>query len=192
MALERSGCGWARKDHKLAGSPNWPLKVLTHANKWLKRGTITNCHKVIAELNDDWSRTQVQQSIKKGHVLVNGEKTKANYKACLNDVVEINIPEPEILDVEPEEMDLDIYYEDRDIIVVNKPKGMVVHPGPGHFRGTLVNGLLAHCKDLSGINGVLRPVLFTVWTKIRPVVWWLQKMTKPMRIWPFSSRKKRW
>ena len=72
-------------------------------------------------------------------------------------MVEINIPEPEILDVEPEEMDLDIYYEDRDIIVVNKPKGMVVHPGPGHFHGTLVNGLLAHCKDLSGINGVLRP-----------------------------------
>ena len=64
--------------------------------------------KVIADLNDDWSRTQVQQWIKEGHVLVNGEKTKANYKACLNDVVEINIPEPEILDVEPEEMDLDM------------------------------------------------------------------------------------
>jgi len=59
--------------------------------------------------------------------------------------------------VEPEEMDLDIYYEDRDVLVVNKPKGMVVHPAPGHSSGTLVNGLMAHCKDLSGINGVLRP-----------------------------------
>ena len=58
-------------------------------------------------------------------------------------------------------MELDIYYEDKDIIVVNKPKGMVVHPAPGHLHGTLVNGLMAHCKDLSGINGVLRPVLFT-------------------------------
>ena len=65
------------------------------------------------------------------------------------------IPEPEVLDVIPEEMDLDIYYEDSDVIVVNKPKGMVVHPAAGHVTGTLVNGLMAHCKDLSGINGVL-------------------------------------
>lgn len=113
--------------------------------------------KVIASMHDEWSRTQVQQWIKDGYVLVNGQKVKANYKVSLNDVIEIAIPEPEILDVEPEEMDLDIFYEDKDIIVVNKPKGLVVHPAPGHFHGTLVNGLLAHCKDLSGINGVLRP-----------------------------------
>ena len=67
------------------------------------------------------------------------------------------IPDPEVLDVIPEEMNLDIYYEDADVLVVNKPKGMVVHPASGHTTGTLVNGLMAHCKDLSGINGVLRP-----------------------------------
>jgi 23S rRNA pseudouridine1911/1915/1917 synthase len=75
----------------------------------------------------------------------------------MNDQIEIKIPDPEVLDVIPEEMDLDIYYEDGDVIVVNKPKGMVVHPAAGHVTGTLVNGLMAHCKDLSGINGILRP-----------------------------------
>lgn len=113
--------------------------------------------KVLSTLNQEWSRTQVQQWIKEGHVLVNGEKIKTNYKCALNDVIQVTIPEPEELDVLPEEMDLDIYYEDQDVLVVNKPKGMVVHPAPGHTTGTLVNGLMAHCKDLSGINGVLRP-----------------------------------
>ncbi|MEH7177249.1 RluA family pseudouridine synthase [Neobacillus vireti] len=113
--------------------------------------------KVISTLNEEWSRTQVQQWIKDGNVLVNGQKIKTNYKCSLNDVIEINIPAPELLDVIPEEMDLDIYFEDKDVLVVNKPSGMVVHPAPGHLTGTLVNGLMAHCKDLSGINGVLRP-----------------------------------
>ncbi|MFD2443450.1 RluA family pseudouridine synthase [Bacillus sp. CGMCC 1.16607] len=113
--------------------------------------------KVLSSLNAEWSRTQVQQWIKDGHVLVNGQKVKTNYKCSLNDSIEILIPEPEVLDVLPEEMNLDIYYEDQDVLVVNKPKGMVVHPAPGHTTGTLVNGLMAHCKDLSGINGVLRP-----------------------------------
>lgn len=113
--------------------------------------------KVLSTLNKEWSRTQVQQWIKEGYVLVNGEKIKTNYKCALNDVIQVTIPEPEELDVLPEEMDLDIYYEDQDVLVVNKPKGMVVHPAPGHTTGTLVNGLMAHCKDLSGINGVLRP-----------------------------------
>ncbi|WP_462409208.1 RluA family pseudouridine synthase [Neobacillus sp. Marseille-QA0830] len=113
--------------------------------------------KVVSSLNEEWSRTQVQEWIKDGNVVVNGKKVKPNYKCSLNDRLEINIPEPEELDVLPEEMDLDIYYEDRDVLVVNKPKGMVVHPAPGHLTGTLVNGLMAHCKDLSGINGVLRP-----------------------------------
>lgn len=113
--------------------------------------------KVISGLNQEWSRTQVQQWIKDGHVLVNGAQVKTNYKCSLHDELTVDIPEPENLDVEPEEMNLDIYYEDQDVLVVNKPRGMVVHPAPGHLSGTLVNGLMAHCKDLSGINGVLRP-----------------------------------
>lgn len=113
--------------------------------------------KVISTLDEEWSRTQVQQWIKEGNVLVNGQKIKTNYKCSMNDEIEITIPDPELLDVIPEEMDLDIYFEDKDVLVVNKPSGMVVHPAPGHLTGTLVNGLMAHCKDLSGINGVLRP-----------------------------------
>ncbi|MGG5253019.1 RluA family pseudouridine synthase [Neobacillus sp. SM06] len=113
--------------------------------------------KVLSLLNEDWSRSQVQQWIKEGLVLVNQQHVKTNYKVSLDDHIEIRLPEPEVLDVAPEEMDLDIYYEDSDVLVVNKPRGMVVHPAPGHLTGTLVNGLMAHCKDLSGINGVLRP-----------------------------------
>jgi 23S rRNA pseudouridine1911/1915/1917 synthase len=113
--------------------------------------------KAISSFNEEWSRSQVQQWIKDGHVLVNGQTVKTNYKCHINDLIEIVIPEPEELDVIPEQMDLDIYYEDIDVVVVNKPKGMVVHPAPGHVTGTLVNGLMSHCKDLSGINGVLRP-----------------------------------
>jgi 23S rRNA pseudouridine1911/1915/1917 synthase len=113
--------------------------------------------KLLSTVNEEWSRTQIQQWMKDGHVRVNGQTVKTNYKCSVGDVIEIQIPEPEELDVLPEEMDLDIYYEDSDVLVVNKPKGMVVHPAPGHTTGTLVNGLLAHCKDLSGINGVMRP-----------------------------------
>lgn len=113
--------------------------------------------KVIASLNEEWSRTQVQQWIKEGNILVNDQPVKTNYKVAMDDQIEINIPDPEELDVIPEEMNLDIYHEDSDVLVVNKPRGMVVHPAPGHLTGTLVNGLMAHCKDLSGINGVLRP-----------------------------------
>jgi 23S rRNA pseudouridine1911/1915/1917 synthase len=113
--------------------------------------------KVVSTLDPEWSRNQVQQWIKEGNVLVNGVPVKTNYKCSLQDRLEISIPDPEALDVIPEEMDLEIFYEDQDVLVVNKPKGMVVHPAPGHMTGTLVNGLMAHCKDLSGINGVLRP-----------------------------------
>ncbi|MBP3038710.1 RluA family pseudouridine synthase [Bacillaceae bacterium Marseille-Q3522] len=113
--------------------------------------------KLISTLNKDWSRSQVQQWIKEGHVLVNEQEVKSNYKCQVNDHILINIPELEELQVLPEKIDLDIFFEDKDVIVVNKPKGMVVHPAPGHATGTLVNGLMAHCHDLSGINGVLRP-----------------------------------
>jgi 23S rRNA pseudouridine1911/1915/1917 synthase len=113
--------------------------------------------KVISSLNEEWSRSQVQQWIKDGNVLVNGQTIKTNYKCSTNDRIEITIPDPEELDVVPEDLNLEIFYEDKDVLVVNKPRGMVVHPAPGHMTGTLVNGLMAHCKDLSGINGVLRP-----------------------------------
>ncbi|WP_336882969.1 RluA family pseudouridine synthase [Priestia koreensis] len=113
--------------------------------------------KVLTSHNQDWSRTQVQQWIKNGDVTVNNQPSKVNYKVKLNDQIVLTIPELEESNVEAEEMDLDIYYEDEDVLVVNKPRGMVVHPAPGHTSGTLVNGLIAHCKDLSGINGVMRP-----------------------------------
>lgn len=113
--------------------------------------------KYLAAVEADWSRTQVQQWIKEDRVLVNGNAVKANYKVQDGDAVSVHVPEPEPLDVTAEPMDLDIYYEDQDVLVVNKPRGMVVHPAPGHLTGTLVNGLMAHCDDLSGINGVMRP-----------------------------------
>ncbi|WBL13354.1 RluA family pseudouridine synthase [Sutcliffiella sp. NC1] len=111
--------------------------------------------KVISE--SEWSRTQVQQWIKEGHVLVNGQKVKSNYKVSIGDEIQVTVPEAIEVDILPEDIPLDIYYEDSDVIVVNKPKGMVVHPAAGHTTGTLVNALMAHCKDLSGINGELRP-----------------------------------
>ncbi|MCY9224433.1 RluA family pseudouridine synthase [Bacillus haynesii] len=113
--------------------------------------------KYLTAVEADWSRTQVQQWIKEDRVLVNGNAVKANYKVQEGDAVSVHVPEPEQLDVTAEPMDLDIYYEDQDVLVVNKPRGMVVHPAPGHLTGTLVNGLMAHCDDLSGINGVMRP-----------------------------------
>ncbi|OAH53701.1 MULTISPECIES: RluA family pseudouridine synthase [Bacillaceae] len=113
--------------------------------------------KLAAAQDEQFSRTQVQDWLKEGHVLVNGKPVKANYKAVAGDEVTIHIPEPEELKIEAEDLQLDVYYEDTDVIVVNKPSGMVVHPAPGHVSGTLVNGLMFHCKDLSGINGVMRP-----------------------------------
>ncbi|MDP3444602.1 MAG: pseudouridine synthase, partial [Ignavibacteria bacterium] len=117
----------------------------------------TRIDKLLTELLPDFSRSRVQQLIEEGYVLVNDLETKSNYKAKTGDVISAEWPEDTELEVEPEEMDLDVLYEDSDIIVINKPKGMVVHPGAGNTEHTLVNGLLAHCKDLSGINGVLRP-----------------------------------
>ena len=113
--------------------------------------------KVLSELFSDLSRSYIQQLIKEQRVLINGKLEKANYKCRLNDQIDVTIPEPEALDVVPEEMDLDIVHEDDYVIVVNKPSGMVVHPAPGSMSGTLVNGLMAQAKNLSGINGVLRP-----------------------------------
>lgn len=113
--------------------------------------------KVLPELNSEWSRTQIQDWIKLSLVTVNGKVVKSNYKVKLND--QINVTEKEVVetDIKPENLNLDIYYEDDDVAVVYKPKGMVVHPSAGHYSGTLVNGLMYQMKDLSGINGEIRP-----------------------------------
>ena len=104
------------------------------------------------------TRSAAQGLIDEGLVTVNGRVESKNYRLRENDRVEIEEQEPKELDVEPEDIPLHIVYEDEDIIVINKPSGMVVHPAPGNERGTLVNALLYHCKDsLSGINGVIRP-----------------------------------
>ena len=109
---------------------------------------------------DGLSRSHIQKILKGGGVLVNGRPEKSSYRVAPGDQVELEVPEPEEPEILAEEMDLDILYEDRDIILINKPKGMVVHPAAGHYSGTLVNGLMAHCReDLSGINGALRPGL---------------------------------
>ncbi len=104
------------------------------------------------------SRSALQKLAIEGYVAVNGKVVSKNYKLSSGDTVHLKIPEPKELDVLPEEIPLDIIYEDNDLLVVNKPKGMVVHPAPGNLSGTLVNALLYHCKgELSGINGVIRP-----------------------------------
>lgn len=114
--------------------------------------------KFLSEQCEELSRSFLQKLIKSGEIYVNGKAVKASFKVSEGDFITFEVPEavePEIL---AEEIPLDILYEDHDVILVNKPKGMVVHPAAGHYSGTLVNALLYHCKeDLSGINGVLRP-----------------------------------
>ncbi|WP_194609686.1 RluA family pseudouridine synthase [Clostridium vitabionis] len=108
--------------------------------------------------NTAYTRSFLQKLLKTGMVLVNDAAVKSSYRVSPEDRIEFEVPDPEPADVLPENIPLDILYEDSDLIVVNKPKGMVVHPAPGHSTGTLVNALLYHCGDsLSGINGVLRP-----------------------------------
>ncbi len=112
----------------------------------------------LSEQFEELSRSYLQKLIKEGHVLVNGRAVKSNYRLGGGEDLLLQLPEPEPLEVEPEPIPLDIVYEDEDLLFVNKPKGMVVHPAPGHSHGTLVNGLLYHCgSGLSGINGVQRP-----------------------------------
>lgn len=106
---------------------------------------------------EELTRARVQKLIEDGEITVNGNISKANYKIKNGDFIVIKMPEPEQLEVKPEDIKLDVVYEDTDLLVVNKPQGMVVHPAAGNYTGTLVNALLAHCKDLSGINGVIRP-----------------------------------
>ncbi|WFB61701.1 RluA family pseudouridine synthase [Paenibacillus sp. BR1-192] len=118
----------------------------------------TRIDKYITEnLGEDVSRSQVQLWIADGHVSVNDGPIKSNYKVSQGDRIVLKVPEPSAVEIIPEDIPLEIAFEDGDVIVVNKPRGMVVHPAPGHSSGTLVNALMFHCKDLSGINGELRP-----------------------------------
>lgn len=114
--------------------------------------------KYLSDQIPEFSRSRIQKLLDDEQVTVNGKVTKSNYKLNVGDEVCIIVPEAVPIDIPAENIPLDIVYEDEDIIVVNKPKGMVVHPAPGHYTGTLVNALMYHCKDqLSGINGELRP-----------------------------------
>ena len=113
---------------------------------------------VLSEQCSDLTRSYINKLCKEERAALNGKTSKGNKKCKEGDVITLQVPEPTELEILPEEMNLDIVYEDQDVILINKPKGMVVHPAAGHYSGTLVNGLMAHCKDdLSGINGVLRP-----------------------------------
>ena len=114
--------------------------------------------KFLSQYLEGYSRSFLQKLIKEDKVTVNNGACKASYRLTPGEHLQIHIPEPEEISIEPEDIPLDILYEDGDIIVVNKPKRMVVHPAPGHYSGTLVNALMYHCRDsLSGINGVMRP-----------------------------------
>ena len=114
--------------------------------------------KYLSDNMEDISRSYLQKLLKEKSITVNEKEIKANYKVQEGDVVSVSVPEPEEPDILPEEIPLDILYEDDSLMVVNKPKDMVVHPSAGHLSGTLVNAVLFHCKgNLSGINGIMRP-----------------------------------
>lgn len=112
----------------------------------------------VTEQNAEITRTAVQRLIDEKNILVNGKEQKVSYKVNENDVVEVEIPEPKKIEIKAEDIPIEVIYEDSDIVVVNKPKGMVVHPGNGNLDGTLVNAIMAKCGDsLSGIGGEIRP-----------------------------------
>ena len=134
--------------------------------------------KFIMNSISDLSRTLIQEYIKEGHVLVNGKIEKASYKIKMNDAIEITIPDNKEMDVLPEDIPLDIVYEDQDVIVVNKPSGMIVHPSAGIYSGTLVNALLYHCKDLSGNKVTEKPEILFARLDIKEVMEKVEAMKK--------------
>ncbi len=114
--------------------------------------------KFLTEICPDYTRSFLQKLLKSELVEVNGKPVKSSYKTAAGDTVNFEVPEAVEAEITAQEMPLDILYEDEDVILINKPKGMVVHPAAGHYEGTLVNGLMHHCREqLSGINGVMRP-----------------------------------
>ena len=114
--------------------------------------------KIIASIDNSISRTSVQRLIEEGKILVNEKQEKPSYKVNEGDIIKIEKEAPQEIDLKPQEIPIDIIYEDKDILIINKAKGMVVHPGNGNPDGTLVNAVMAKCKDsLSGIGGKIRP-----------------------------------
>ena len=131
---------------------------MTHELDVLESQAGIRIDKFLADEFPELSRSYIQKLIKEEQITVNGKQVKANYKVSPNDLVVMNEPELKEPDILAEDIPLDILYEDSDLLIVNKPKGMVVHPSAGHYSGTLVNALMYYCKDdLSGINGVMRP-----------------------------------
>ncbi len=123
-----------------------------------EQSSLTRLDKLLCLYCADFSRSKITSLIDNGNITVNGITVSKNYKAKAGDNIEIVLPEIKEYEATPEDIPLEIFYEDDDLIVVNKPKGMVVHPAAGNYSGTLVNALLHHCKgSLSGINGVMRP-----------------------------------
>jgi len=126
------------------------IKLIYQENDFLR------IDKFLSSELSEFTRSQIQMMIEEGLVTVNNKVIKSNYKLKINDEITVLIKEPELTDIEPQDIPLDVVYEDSDIIVINKPSGMVVHPALGNYKNTLVNALLFHCKDLSGINGKIR------------------------------------
>lgn len=125
--------------------------------KWIvENGADERLDKYLADAGD-FSRSRIQQLLKEERITVDGKTVRGSYRLKDGQEIVLDLPEDRNIDVLPQDIPLDILYEDSDIIVINKPKGMVVHPAPGVYEGTLVNALLYHCKDLSGINGYIRP-----------------------------------
>lgn len=111
----------------------------------------------LSERLEKFSRSHIQRLVTEGYVRINGQVKKPGYRLKSGEQIELTLPPPKAIDITPESIPLDILYEDTDIIVINKPAGLVVHPAPGHWTSTLVHGLLAHLRDLSSIGGYLRP-----------------------------------
>ncbi len=135
------------------------MRPTTYSYEWVVSGTDTldRIDKFIAIEFEEFSRTLVQKMIEMEYVLVNSKVVKANYKVKVKDYIQIEELPITLQDAVPQNMDLDIVYEDDDVIVVYKPSGMVTHPAPGHYQDTLVNGLIYHTSQLSNINGDVRP-----------------------------------
>ena len=132
------------------------MEYLTFAAEQQDAGIRTDVF--LADNIDGLSRSSIKKLLEQGNIRINGKEGKANYKLRIGDILDVEIPDVKETEILPEDIPLDILYEDKDVIVVNKPQGMVVHPAPGHYTGTMVNALMFHCGDeLSGINGEKGP-----------------------------------